>query len=82
MKLANPPKGEMALAVSSKTSLDWPKREVISVRVVLCGAGLGCLSINPYAHNPLRKATLFSLRRSGSGRFGIRSMASNIARTP
>ena len=65
MKLARPPKGEMALGVSSKISLVSPKREVISVRIVLCGVGSGCLSINPYAHSPLRKATLFLFRRSG-----------------
>ena len=28
--------------------------------------GSGCLSINPYAHNPLRQATLLLLRHSGS----------------
>ena len=32
MKLAKPPKGEMALGVSSSTSLCSPKSEVISVR--------------------------------------------------
>jgi hypothetical protein len=42
-----------------------PKSEVISVRVVLCRVGSGCLSINPYAHNPFLKATLFLLRSSG-----------------
>jgi hypothetical protein len=40
-KQARPPKGEMALGVSSRTSLASPKREVISVRVVLCGDGSG-----------------------------------------
>lgn len=49
----------MALGVSSRTSLASPKSEVIFVRVVLCGAGPGWLSINSYAHNPLLKATLF-----------------------
>ena len=41
MKLARPPKGEMALGVSSRTSLAWPKREVISVRVVWGRVGSG-----------------------------------------
>ena len=35
MKLASPPKGEIALGVSSRTSLASPKSGVISVRVVL-----------------------------------------------
>jgi putative SOS response-associated peptidase YedK len=35
------------------------------VRVVLCRVGSGCLSINPYAHNPFLKATLFLFRSSG-----------------
>src|SRR5208283_409031 len=65
MKLARPPKGEIALGVSSKTSLASPKSEVISVRVVLCRVGPGCLSINPYAHNPSRKATFFSKSEFG-----------------
>ena len=65
MKLARPPKGEIALGVSSKTSLASPKSEVISVRVVLCRVGSGCLSINPYAHSPFRKTTLFLFRSSG-----------------
>jgi hypothetical protein len=42
-----------------------PKSEVISARVVLCRVGSGCLVINPYAHNPFLKATLFPLRSSG-----------------
>ena len=65
MKLASPPKGEIALGVSSRTSLASPKSEVISGRVVLCRVGEGCLSINPYALNPSHKATFFPLRRSG-----------------
>ena len=65
MKLAKPPKGETALGISSKISLVWPKSEVISVWVVLCRVGSGCLSINPYAHNPFLKATFFLFRSSG-----------------
>ena len=64
-KLARPPKGEMALGVSSKISLVSPKSAVISTWVVLCGVGSGCLSINPYAHSPFLKATLFLSRSSG-----------------
>jgi len=32
----------------------------------LCRVGSGCLSINPYAHIPSRKATFFLFRSSGS----------------
>ena len=65
MKLASPPKGEIALGVSSTTSLAFPKREIVSVWVVLCRVGKGCLSINPYAINPSHKATFFLFRSSG-----------------
>ena len=65
MKLASPPKGEIALGVSSRTSLASPKSGVVSVRVVLCRAGKGCLSINPYAINPSRIATFFSTSEIG-----------------
>ena len=68
MKLASPPKGEIALGVSAKTSLALPKSEVISVRVVLCKVGEGDLIINPYAINPSHLATLFSISE-----FGFRS---------
>jgi hypothetical protein len=57
--------GVMALGVSSITSLAWPKSWVSSVRVVLCRVGPGCLSINPYAHQPSRKATFFSKSEIG-----------------
>ena len=60
-----PAEGEMALGVSSKTSLASPKSGVISVRVVLCRVGPGGLSINPYAHSPCRKAPLFSISEFG-----------------
>ena len=63
MKLAGPPKGEMALGVSSKTSLASPKSEVISVRVVLCRVGSGCLSINPYAQSDPFLISEFGLNR-------------------
>ena len=46
MKLASPPKGKMALDVSSRTSLASPKSGVISVRVVLCKAGPGGLTVS------------------------------------
>jgi hypothetical protein len=35
------------------------------IKVALCRVGSGCLSINPYAHSPFRKATLFRYRRLG-----------------
>ena len=57
-------RGEMALGVSARTGLAPPKSEVISVRVVWCGAGPGCSSINPHALSPFRKATLFLFRSS------------------
>ena len=65
MKLARPSKGETAFGVSSKISLVWPKSEVISVWIVLCRVGSCCLSINPYAHSPFIKATLFLFRSLG-----------------
>ena len=65
MKLARPPKGELALGVSSSTSLVSPQSEVNSGRVVLCGVGSGVLSIYSYTHSPFPKATLSQLRRSG-----------------
>ena len=45
MKLARPPKGEIALGFSSSTCLVSPKSEVISVREALCGVGSGVSSI-------------------------------------
>jgi hypothetical protein len=72
MKLASPPPGEMALGVSSRTSLAWPKSEVIAVRVVLCRVGSGCLSINPYAISPSLIATLFSVSEFGLNQGGLR----------
>ena len=65
MKLAKPAKGEIALGVSSRTRLASPKRDLISMRVVLFGAGSGLSSIKPYAQSPLLKATFFLFRSSG-----------------
>lgn len=65
MKLASPPKGEIGLGVSSRTSLASPKSGVISVRVVLCRGGKGDLIIIPYAINPSLKVTFFPFRSSG-----------------
>ena len=64
MKRTRQPKCEMALGVSSRTSLASPESEAISMRVVLFGVGLDCLSINPYAHSPLVKVTPFLIRSS------------------
>ena len=63
-------KGEIALGVSSRASLVWPKREVNSMRVVLCGVGVVDLSINPYAHSLVRKATLFAASEIGLNGYG------------
>jgi len=51
MKLASPPKGEIALGVSSSTTLASPKSAAISGRVVLCRLGSACLnhSLCPYS---------------------------------
>jgi len=58
--------------VSSKTSLASPKSEAISVRVVLCRVGSGCLSINPYAHIPFRKRP-FSISE-----FGLKTLCGSL----
>ena len=48
-----------------ENELGLAKEGGISVRVVLCGVGSGCFSINPYAHSPLLKTTLFSTSAFG-----------------
>ena len=68
MKLAKPAKGEIALGVSSRTRLASPKRDLISMRVVLFGAGSGLSSIKPYPQSPLLKATFFSISEFGLNR--------------
>ena len=58
-------KGRNRLGRFVQNQLGFPAERVISVRVVLCRVGPGCLSMNPYAHDPSLKATFFSYWDSG-----------------
>jgi len=68
-----PTEGGDGLGRFVQNQLGIGKDGVISVRVVLCRVGSGCLSINPYAHSSCRKAPLFPFRSSGLMLYSIYS---------
>ena len=86
MKLARPPKGEIALGVSSKTSLASPKSEVISGAGRFVQGRVGLFKHQSLCPQPFPQSDPFSIsefgvksRKSGDEVFVNASLLSTIA---